>query len=363
MRTVATVPRLAPDPSIELTEGVSVICPARDEGDEIEAAMGTRLSDASPQLEFIAVDDRSDDDTGAILEALAQEDSRLQVLHLEDCPEGWLGKVHAQQRGVDLATHDWLLFSDGDTHVEPGTVAVAQAWAIEQRADIVAFTPRIVDGPWMLRAGVTALMRMLLGGLKLWEANRDDRPRVMGVGAFNLVRRAALERAGGLEQLRMEVADDVGLAQIVVDAGGRARLATCPDGVWIRWYRTLRDLLRGTEKGCAKAGSRAKLMLGLAMWWLLLVLELAPFVLWAWWPIAPAIIAASTGLVAVALCLSVALRFSLPRGWALLVPVSTLVTAAILLRSLVLAIVRGGIRWKGDAHTLAAARAGEKVQL
>ena len=64
MRTVATVPRLAPDPSIELTEGVSVICPARDEGDEIEAAMGTRLSDASPQLEFIAVDDRSDDDTG-----------------------------------------------------------------------------------------------------------------------------------------------------------------------------------------------------------------------------------------------------------------------------------------------------------
>jgi hypothetical protein len=47
----------------------------------------------------------------------------------------------------------------------------------------------------------------------------------------------------------------------------------------------------------------------------------------------------------------------------LLVPVSTLVTAVLLIRAISLAILRGGIRWKGDSHTLAAARAGEKIQL
>lgn len=363
LRTVCSVPRLDPTPDVEPDASVSVICPARDEADEIVAAMRTRLSDPSPLLEFIAVDDRSSDATGELLDGLAREDPRLCVLHLSACPEGWLGKVHAQQVGVEAASHDWLLFSDGDTHVEPGMIAAALRWAKETGADLVALTPRIVDGPWLLRAGVTALMRMLLGGLRLWEANRDDKPRVMGVGAFNLVRRSSLEEAGGLEELRMEVADDVGLAHIVAEAGGRPRLATAPSGVWIRWYRTTADLLRGTEKGCAKAGSRAKLCLGLLLSVLLLTVELAPFVLWVWWPSVPSIIASATAVLAIGLCLWVASRFALPRGWALLVPLSTIVTAALLLRAVVLAIVRGGILWKGDAHTLADARAGEKVQL
>ena len=363
VRVIRSVPHLDPDSSLSIEPMVSVICPARDEGDEIEAAMRTRLRDTSPQLEFIAVDDRSSDDTGDILDRLATEDPRLRVLHLDTCPEGWLGKINAQQCGVEASRGEWLLFSDGDTHVEPGMIAAALSHAHNEGADQLALLPRIADGPWLLRVGLVTLMRMLLCALRLWDANHDDRERVMGVGAFNLVRREALERAGGMRELRMEIADDAGLAHIVAQSGGRVRLALARRGVWIRWYRSNGDFLRGTEKGCAKAGSRWKLLYGLALMPILAVLELAPFVVWAWWPLPPAIIAAAAAVLAVVTCQAIASRFALPRGWALLVPVSTAVTVVLLARAVMLAIIRGGIRWKGDAHSLAAARAGEKLQI
>ena len=363
IRTLRSVPTIEPAPGRTAQNFVSVICPARDEADEIEAAMRTRLSDSSSKLSFIAVDDRSTDGTGEILDGLAKDEPRLQVMHLTECPEGWLGKVHAQHRGIDASTGEWLLFSDGDTHVEPGMMAAALSHAHDEQADLLAVIPRIVGGPWMLRVGLVTLMRMLLGALRLWDANHDDRERVMGVGAFNLVRREALERAGGMGELRMEIADDAGLAHIVAQAGGRVRLASSPRGVWIKWYRTTGDLLRGTEKGCAKAGSRAKLLFGLALMPILLTLEVSPFVLWIWWPAVPALIAVVAAAVAISTCQIIAARFVLPRGGALFVPVSTLVTAVLLTRAISLAIIRGGILWKGDKHTLTAARAGERVQI
>ncbi len=366
LRTVHSVPRIAPDqdawsPPDGVT--VSVICPARNEADELEAAMRTRLSDPAPWLEFIAVNDRSTDATGEIFDALAAQDDRLTVVHLTDCPEGWLGKVHAQCRGIDAATGEWFVFSDADTHVEPGMVAAALAHLHDERADVLGLLPRIVDGPWLLRAALPAMMRMLIGALRLWEANDDAKDRVMGVGAFNLVSRSTLDRAGGMAALRMEVADDVGLAHIVREAGGRARLASAPEGVWIRWYRTVGDLLRGTEKGVAKAGSRGKLVFGLSIAWVLLVCELAPFTLWWFWPATPAIVASIVGGLAIIVSLRLAVGCRLPVLWSLLPPLSTLCAAMLSIRAVVLALCRGGIRWKGDAHTLKAARDGERVQL
>jgi len=364
--TVLAVPPLEPDAKAWSPSGderVSVICPARDEADEIEAAMRTRLSDSAPWLEFIAINDRSSDQTGAILDRLAAEDGRLRVVHLTECPEGWLGKVNAQNHGEQLATGDWLLFSDGDTHVEPGMMAAAMAHMEQERADVLAVLPKIVGGPWLLHAALPMLMRMLTGSLRIWEANDDSKERVMGVGAFNLVRREALVAAGGMEALRMEIADDVGLAVIVREAGGRARVASTDTGVWIRWYRSVRDLLAGTEKGCAKAGSRVKLAFVLVMAPVLLACELAPCVLWFWWPSTPAVIAVATAVIALVTVQTLAVRFRLHPVWSWLLPLATVITGALVIRAVTLALVRGGIRWKGDAHSLKAAREGERVQL
>jgi|TARA_B100001964_G_C14241000_1_gene605022 cellulose synthase/poly-beta-1,6-N-acetylglucosamine synthase-like glycosyltransferase len=368
-KTLRAVRPLPPGRIVPPTESpplVSVICPARDEADAIEAAIRTRLTDTVPWMEFIFVDDRSSDGTGEILERECEQDARARLVRNAELPAGWLGKVHAQQVGVDHARvreDGWYLFSDGDTHVHPGAVEAAIAWAEQEQADHVALTPRITRGTWLLRLCITPLMRVLICTLRMWLANDDSQPRAMGVGAFNLVRRAALERAGGLSELRLEVADDVGVGRIVKGAGGRSRTAIGVAWLDIEWYRTAGQFLRGSEKGVAKARTRLGILrsglLGVAV----ICVDISPFVLLAWLPTPAALLATATAAMAVLMSVQVARAFGLSVWWSLLAPLGAFVALLISFRALGLGLLRGGVRWRGDTHTLAATTDGERVRL
>src|SRR5580704_12379909 len=93
---------------------VSIIVPARDEAAKIEAAMRSKLLIDYPDFELIAVDDRSQDETGAILDRLGGEDSRLCVIHLDSLPDDWLGKSHAMHVAATHAKGEYPLFTDAD---------------------------------------------------------------------------------------------------------------------------------------------------------------------------------------------------------------------------------------------------------
>ena len=366
LRAVRPLPAGQVDTPIESGPLVSVICPARNEADAIEAATRTRLADPEPWMEFVFVDDRSDDATADILERVCVHEPRARVIRNVTLPEGWLGKVHAQQIGLEHAQvreQGWYLFSDGDTHVLPGAVASAIAWAECEQAEHVAMTPRMVGGPLVLRLCLAPLMRVLICTLRLWLANDDDQPRAMGVGAFNLVRRSALERAGGLEQLRLEIADDVGLAQIIKDAGGRSRSAIGAQWVEIEWYRTTGQFLRGAEKGVAKARTRMGIAVSGLLGILLIAIDISPLVMLVWWPAPWALLAAATVAMATALSVMLAMSFGLPRWWSLLWPLGAVAGLLITLRSMALALIRGGVQWRGDTHTLASTSEGERVRL
>jgi hypothetical protein len=81
-----------------------------------------------------------------------------------------------------------------------------------------------------------------------WEAPDPRSPRTLGIGAFGLYRRAALERAGGLAAVRARPDDDLALARAVKAAGGRSCVAFGPDLVEVDWYPSLAAALRGLEK-------------------------------------------------------------------------------------------------------------------
>ncbi|MAT82564.1 MAG: hypothetical protein CMJ29_13090 [Phycisphaerae bacterium] len=344
----------------------SVICPARDEADAIEAAVRSRLRDPARWIDFILINDRSTDRTGELIDAMAREDDRVKVIHVHDLPDGWLGKVHAQQQGTEQAAGEWLLFSDADVHVEPGLVENAIAWAEDQEADHVALVPRIEGGPLIMRMCLPVLMLVLVSTLRLWRANDDAHERAMGVGAFNLVRRDALERAGGMESLKMEIADDVGVGTIIQQSGGRSRLAVASDRLWVTWYRTRRDFLKGMEKGAAKFGHRPRLLLQSMLVLLLCLSVLSPYILLTLWPMLPlpvALIALSASVLGIITTLASSIRFALPREWAAMVPVGLIVTLFVGQRSIWKAIIKGRVDWKGDDHTLHSAQAGARVKL
>src|SRR5580765_6052084 len=131
-----------------------IFVPARNEEAEIEAALRSLLQLNYPQYQIVAVNDRSTDKTGAIMERLAAEpssDGKLRVLHVRDLPSGWLGKVYAMwlgaQRNVlqESATQqtgsDWLLFTDADCVFHPDSLRRAIHYATKTETDHLVLFP------------------------------------------------------------------------------------------------------------------------------------------------------------------------------------------------------------------------------
>ena len=110
---------------------ISILFAARDEEEKLAAALATLMEIDYPGLEVIAVDDRSKDATGAILDEFAAAHPRLRVVHISQLPSGWLGKPHALQNAYEASTGDWLLFTDADVRFKPDilrrSIALAKA--------------------------------------------------------------------------------------------------------------------------------------------------------------------------------------------------------------------------------------------
>src|SRR5262249_28559716 len=95
----------------------------------------TLLAQDYPDFEVIAVDDRSTDSTGKILDSFASKNKRLRVLHLLELPAGWLGKPHALQEGFEVSSGELLLFTDADVHFLPDTLRRAVSLFTERKLD------------------------------------------------------------------------------------------------------------------------------------------------------------------------------------------------------------------------------------
>src|SRR6266699_6394697 len=114
---------------------ISILLAARDEEEKLPAALATLMEIDYPNLEVIAVDDRSQDFTGHILDEFAARHSRLCVVHVTQLPAGWIGKPHALQNAYETATGEWLLFTDADVRFTPDVLRRAIAFVRQQNLD------------------------------------------------------------------------------------------------------------------------------------------------------------------------------------------------------------------------------------
>jgi cellulose synthase/poly-beta-1,6-N-acetylglucosamine synthase-like glycosyltransferase len=87
---------------------------------------------------------------------------RVAPIHVRELPPGWLGKLHAMQRGLERATGDWVLFSDADVHVQPGTLRRVVAYAEAQKLDHVAAVPSVWRGGTLLDTATAFFLRTAL---------------------------------------------------------------------------------------------------------------------------------------------------------------------------------------------------------
>src|SRR3990172_3352927 len=138
--------RAASMADLEMWPKVSVVVPARDEAERIEEALRSLARMDYPNLEVIAVDDRSGDGTGAIMDRIAAEEPRVEVLHVTALPKGWVGKCHAMDVGARRATGEILLFTDGDVVFAPDILRLAVRYLDGRRLDHLALMPGMIPG-------------------------------------------------------------------------------------------------------------------------------------------------------------------------------------------------------------------------
>jgi len=224
----------------------SVVLPARNEADRIEQTIRRLLNQTEIEIELIVVDDRSSDGTGEIVASLARTNPRIQLRRVDVLPDGWLGKCHACHLAAQVATAEWLLFTDADCWLQPDVIARAWHAANEHAADHITLTPGVA----LENAMVRAWHLMFLTSTLSWIAgvNRDRAKAYLGVGAFNFVRATAYHACGGYEALRMTVVDDVKLGLLLRRAAQRTRAFLGADDVECHWGTTVREMTRIMEK-------------------------------------------------------------------------------------------------------------------
>ncbi|MCB9898168.1 MAG: glycosyltransferase [Planctomycetes bacterium] len=362
-RTRAAVPMLRDQPFLPpLREPtVSLLVPARNEALTLPAAADTWRALDEPRPQIVLVDDRSDDGTGEIVDRLAQRDPRIVPVHVTDLPPGWLGKNHALQRAVEASTGEWLLFTDADVHFAPDAVRRAVAHAELHGLDQLAVLPDVVGGGPLYSCALAHFARSFTLSQRLWDVSNPRSSAHVGVGAFNLVRRAALERTPGLPWLALDVADDVALGKLLKSHGCRCGVAGGMGLVSVAWYPSFAAMARGLEKNTFSV-LRCNLGIVLIMVAFSLGVDFAPLLALLPWGV-PWM--APLGALAVAAALvsgaSIALRGRRPLLPALLWPVGSLLFAYVLLRAGILGHRRGGIAWRGTFHSSAELRKGARV--
>jgi hypothetical protein len=330
---------------------LSIVVPACNEAETVEPAMRSLLAVEYPRLEIVAVDDRSTDATGAILDRLAAEDARLRVVHLTELPPGWLGKNHALMRGSEAVTGEWLLFTDADVVYQPDALRRAVGLAVREGCDhLVVYPHMVLEGFWE-RTFVGFFMVMFNFRFRTWQAAWKRAPGYVGVGAFSMLRTRLYRELGGHQKLRMEVGDDIKLGKVVKRSGARQVLAVTHDRLAVRWVVGLRGAIHGLSKNA---------FAGVDYSWLAAVASCVMLVCGCVWPflglfVGPGLARGLCAAEVAAMVLAAwAMRAStrIPIAYVLAWPLAALLFAYILLRSAVLTQRQGGVYWRGTFYPL-----------
>lgn len=200
-----------------LWPAVDVVVPARNEADVLPETLPTLLSQDYPgRLRVFLVDDHSTDGTGKVARSI--DAPILQVLHAPHRPSQWTGKLWALQQGVAASQAEaapLLLFTDADIGHPADSIRRLVAQSVTGDQDLVSVMAWLrYEGFWA-RLLVPAFV-YFFAMLYPFQRVGDSRRRIAGAaGGCVLVRRAALQRAGGLERIAGALIDDCSLGRLI----------------------------------------------------------------------------------------------------------------------------------------------------
>ncbi len=200
---------------------VAILVPARNEADVIARSLGSLVTQDYPgDFRVVLVDDGSTDGTAAA----APVSDRLDIRSGAPLPPGWTGKLWAVSQGIDYVSRgdappDYLLLTDADIAHTSDNLRALVARAEVGGLVLTSLMAKLAVESWADRMMIPAFVFFFDMLFPFAWVNDRTRNTAAAAGGCMLVRRDALERAGGIAAIRREIIDDCALATLMKRQG------------------------------------------------------------------------------------------------------------------------------------------------
>jgi cellulose synthase/poly-beta-1,6-N-acetylglucosamine synthase-like glycosyltransferase len=340
---------------------LTVVVPACNEESSIEDTLDSLLAQQAIRVQIVAIDDRSTDRTGALMEALRSRVSKdsahtLEVIRNRELPPGWLGKPHAVSLAVARAAAPWILLTDADMNFAPHCLAGAVRLAEARRADHFVLLPTLIRTSWTDSAALAVFQALTQWSMRLWKVEDPKARDFLGVGGFNMIRAETLKAIGGIEAVRLEVVEDVSIGWLVKRQGFRSLVAVGPGQTSLRWFQGTFGLVANLEKNGFAAFRFSLPLVLITLVAMCLQVALPVAAVFLGWPGVAAVVAMHIG-IAIGYGANRKVN-SISPAFAVLYAPSLALLCWAFARSTILTLRRGGVSWRGTFYPLAELKRG-----
>ena len=329
---------------------VAIIIAVKDEEAEVEEALNSVCKLDYANCKIIVINDRSTDQTPAILNRIAAANPAVSIITINELPAGWLGKNHALYKGYLASSAEWLLFTDADIKYNKPALKKAMYYASANHLDHLTALPEITSRSSVFKGVMNTFSIMLEIKIRPWSVKNATSTASLGVGAFNLVKRTAYETAGTHTAISLRPDDDLKLGERIKKAGLRSDVIYGEKEISLQWYTSLGEFVQGLMKNTFSVANY-HLPTAIAM----AVSTIVVFVI----PLPMLLLSGKNGI-----CLATCLLFSQVilmvfkkgihgRWWhGLLIPFSGAIMAFIILKSAFKTLQQRGIYWRNSFYPL-----------
>ena len=244
-----------PKKSTQINESISVVVPLRNEATNVvELIDSLRTQKNLAQVEFLLLDDNSEDQTLTLLHQHTSGLANFHILTGSTLPQGWIGKTWALQQLFERASGQIIVSIDADVRLVPDAINRAVTLLKNTQLDFLSPYPKQLSFSWSERLIQPLLQWSWMSIVILRIAEKSSiSSMVVANGQFFVVRRAALAQMSGYESVRNKVLDDVELARALVKQGSHGCVANGAMIASTRMYTSWGEIQAGYGKSLHSA--------------------------------------------------------------------------------------------------------------